>query len=149
MKKWLRRLRSAVLVGLTWAVVWAPVGVLIGVLVDPDESMDEPWVVMGVLPGFLSGAIFSAMLGIAEGRRAFDELSLARAGAWGTAAGLLVGTLPFAMGTPNYNHPLMLLGGAVIVGCITLLSAASGSGSLMLARRAQPWRTLLIQLLTR
>jgi hypothetical protein len=147
MKKWLRRIRSVVLMGLTWAVVWAPVSVLIGTIVDPDESMDEPWVAMGVLPGFVCGALFSAVLGIAEGRREFDELSLFRAVAWGTMSGLLVGLLPFALGTPNYDHPLMLLGGAVIVGCIALLSAASGSGSLMLARRARPWRTLLAQLL--
>ncbi len=55
MKNWLRRIRGAVLMGLTWAVVWAPIGVLIGMIVDPDESMDEMWFAVGGYPGFLCG----------------------------------------------------------------------------------------------
>ncbi len=57
---------------LTWAVVWAPVGVLIGRIVDPNDSMEEMWVAVGAYPGFLCGTVFSAVLGIAEGRRRFD-----------------------------------------------------------------------------
>ncbi len=47
MNSWLRRIRGAVLMALTWAVVWAPVGVLIGMIVDPDGSMEEIWVAVG------------------------------------------------------------------------------------------------------
>ena len=83
MKKWLRRIRGAVLMGLTWAVVWALVAVLIGMIVDPDGSMDEMWVAIGAYPGFIGGVMFSAVLGIAARRRRFDELSLPRFGAWG------------------------------------------------------------------
>src|SRR5918998_2963865 len=98
MKKWLRRIRGAVLMGLTWAAVWAPVGILIGLIVDPDGSMDEMWVAVGAYPGFLGGVVFSAVLGIVGRRRRFDELSLPRFVAWGAVAGLLVGALPFAVG---------------------------------------------------
>ncbi len=83
MKKWLRRIRGALGMGLIWAAGWAPVGVLIGMIVDPDGSMDEMWVAVGAYPGFIGGVVFSAVLGIAEGRRRFDEVSLPRFGAWG------------------------------------------------------------------
>ncbi len=136
MKKWLRRIRGAVLMGLAWAAVWAPVGVLIGMIVDPDGSMDEMWVAVGAYPGFLCGAVFSAVLGIAEGRRRLDELSLSRSGAWGAVSGLLVAVLPFAVGTPSTELPLWLLA-VVIIGSVTLLSAFSAVGSALLARVAK------------
>lgn len=136
MKPWLRRIRGAVGMGLTWAVVWAPVAVLIGIMVDPDGSMDEMWPAIGAYPGFLCGVAFSIVLGIMARRRRLDELSLPRFAAWGAAAGLAVGTIPFAIGRPTTEVPLWLLGG-VVVGTMTLLSAASAAGSLALARRAE------------
>ena len=138
---WPRRVRAAVLMGLTWAAAWAPVGVLIGMIVDPDGSMDEPWLAIGAYPGFLCGAVFSVVLGIAARRRRLDDLSLSRMGAWGAVAGMLVGSFPFAVGEPTSELPVWLLGG-VVVGSITLLSAASASGSLALARMAEDRKPL-------
>ena len=57
MKKWLRRIRGAVGMGL-------PLPVL-------------------AIPGFFGGAFFSTVLGIAGRRHRFDELSLPRFAAWG------------------------------------------------------------------
>lgn len=136
MKQWLRRARGAVLMGLTWAVVWAPVGVLVGLVVDPDGSMDEMWVAIGAYPGFLVGVLFSIALSVLARRRRFDELSVGRFAAWGAAAGLLVGALPFTIGEAASQTPLWLLG-AVVVGSTTALGALSAAGSLALARRAQ------------
>ncbi|HYW09174.1 MAG TPA: hypothetical protein VE913_19600 [Longimicrobium sp.] len=113
--------------GLTRAVVWAPVAVLIGIVVDADGSMAEMWVMIGVLPGFIAGVVFAALLGIAE-RRGVDELSPGRAGAWGALAGVLVGVLPFTIGEPASALPLRLLASATVG-----LSAASAAGSLALA----------------
>ena len=135
MKKWLRRIRGAVGMGLTWALVWAPVAVLIGLIVDPDGSMDEMWPAIGAYPGFLGGVVFSVVLAIAARRRGLDDLSLWRVAGWGAAAGLLVGVFPFTIGEPTTERPLWLLA-TVVVGTITLLSAASAAGSLALARRA-------------
>ena len=128
MNTWLRRIRGAVLMALTWAVVWAPVGVLIGMIVDPNDSMEEMWIAVGAYPGFLCGAVFFAVLGIAEGRCRFDELSLSRVGAWGAVSGLLVGVLPFVVGTPNPVLPLWMWG-VIIIGPVTLLSSVSAVGS--------------------
>ena len=129
----LRRIRSAGLMALTWAVVWAPVGVLIGMIVDPSDSMEEMWVAVGAYPGFLCGAIFSAVLGIAESRRRFDELSLLRVSTYGAVSGLLVGMLPFVVGTVNTELPLWLWG-VIIIGSVTLLSSVSDVGSALLSR---------------
>ena len=80
MPKWLRRIRGAVGMGMIWAVAWAPIGLLIGEIVDPDGSMDEPWMLVGTLPGFVGGVIFSVVLGIAARSRRFDQLSIPRFG---------------------------------------------------------------------
>lgn len=136
MKKWLTRIRAAVVMGLTWAVVWAAVAVLVGMIVDPDESMDEMWVAIGAYPGFLGGVVFSAVLAVAARRHDLDELSLSRVAAWGALAGLLVGVLPFTIGEATTELPLWLLA-AVVIGSITLLSTVSAAGSLALATMAE------------
>ena len=124
---------KVVLMALTWAVAWAPIGVVIGTIVDPRDVMDEPWVAAGVFPGFLCGAIFAALLGIADGHRRLAEWPLARTGARGAMSGLLVGVLPFVLGTVNTALPLWMWG-VVIIGSVTLLSSVSAVGSAALAR---------------
>ena len=132
---WLRRVRSAVFMGLTWAVVWAPIAVLAGLVVDPDGSMDEMWVAIGAYPGFLCGVVFFAVLRIAEGRRGLDELPLSRAAVWGAVAGLVVGVLPFTIGESTSKLPLWQLA-AIVLGSFTLLSAVSAVGSASFLRYA-------------
>ena len=141
MKKWLKRIRSALVMGLIWAVAWAPVGVLIGMVVDPDGSMDEMWFLIGAYPGFLGGVVFAAVLGMAARHRRFEELSIGRCAAWGAGAGFLVGVLPFLLGTPTTASPLGLLA-PIVIGSFTLMSALSAAGSLALARMAERRGTL-------
>jgi hypothetical protein len=133
MKKALTSIRGAALTGLAWAVVWGPMGVLAGMIVDPDGSMDEMWVAIGAYPGFLCGAVFFAVLGIAERRRGLDGSPLSRVAAWGAAAGVLVGALPFAIGEPTSRVPLwQLLAG--FAGSTTLLGAVSAVATALLVR---------------
>lgn len=136
MKTWLRRVRGALVMGVIWAIVWAPVGVLIGLVVDPDGSMDEMWVAIGAYPGFLGGVVFATVLAIAGRGRRFRELSIRRFAAWGAAAGLLVGALPFTIGDYTGALPLWALG-SIVMGTVTVLSAGSAAGSLALARVAE------------
>jgi O-antigen/teichoic acid export membrane protein len=125
MRQWLRRIRGAVIVGLTWAVGWGLVGFLVmETFVDPHGSIADIWPMVLGIPGFFGGVIFSVMLGMAEGRRRFDELSLARFGVWGAVTGALLGVLGGAA---------IGLSGVIIVP-LTLLGAASATGSLALAR---------------
>ena len=149
MKKWLRRIRGALGMGVTWAVGWALVGLLIGVssLLLPGlpwdsffEFFDAPLPALAV-PGFFGGVLFSAVLGIAGRRRRFDELSLPRFAAWGAVGGLLLSLVPAAMVTVGLATLRSSEGGlwqitAMISGPLILLSALSACGSLMLARMA-------------
>ena len=136
MKLWSRRIGSAVGMGLAWAIVWAPIAVLTGTLiVDPVNSMDEMWAAIGAYPGFLCAVIFCVVLTLAERGRRLGEVSLLRVSAWGTLAGLIVGVLPFAVATRTPENPPWL--GTVIIGSVTLLSAASAIGSALVARTAR------------
>lgn len=149
MQKWLMRIRGAVGMGLAWAAGWAIVGVLIG-----ETSRLLPGLPWGsffavfdaplpalAIPGFLGGALFSAVLGIAGRRRRFDELSLLLFAAWGAVGGLLLSLVPACLvivGLASLNHPAGLWEiTATISGPLTLLSAVSASGSLMLARMGE------------
>ena len=147
MKRWLRRIRGAVGMGLTWAAGWALFGVLIGItsLLLPGlpwdlffEVFDAPLLALAI-PGFVGGAFFSVVLGIAGRRRRFDELSLPRFAAWGAVGGLLMSLFPAAMvavGLASLNVDLGLFT-SIIIGPLALLTAVSATGSLALARVAE------------
>ena len=149
MTKWLRRIRGAVGMGLTWAAGWAVFGLLIGVasILLPGlpwdaffRVFDAPLPALAV-PGFFGGVLFSLVLGIAARRRSFEQLSVARFAAWGALGGLLLCLLPHAL--VAVGLATVASGGdlwratAVIAGPFILLSAVSASGSLLLARTAE------------
>lgn len=129
----LREFRNVVLLALAWAVLWAPIAVVLGTFViDPDNSMDEMWVAIGAFPAILCALIFSGLLALAE--TGLEEVSLPRAAAWGAVTGVLVGAVPFGLGTPNPNNADWL--GPAVMGSFALLSAASAIGSAMVSRIA-------------
>lgn len=139
MGRWLRRIRGVVGMGVTWAVGWALAGLGIGVLWTLGlpmewfvEVFDAPLPALAV-PGFFAGMAFSTVLGIAGRRRRFDELSLPRFTAWGAVGGVLLSLVPLtALGTLASGSTV-----AVILGTLTVLSAASAAGTLKLARMAE------------
>jgi hypothetical protein len=150
MKKWLRRIRGAVGMGLTWAVGWALGGLLIGVTSKllPGlpwdlffEFFDAPLPALAI-PGFVGGVLFSMVLGIAGQRRRFDELSLPRFTAWGAVGGLLLSLAPAAvvavgLGSSEGSKYDLWQITAAISGPFILFSALSAAGSLTLARRSE------------
>jgi hypothetical protein len=94
MKKWLTGTRGTVVMILTWTVGWGlGFAGLIEAFVDPHGEFLDVWPTAMAIPGFLGGVVFSALLRIAEGRRSFDEASLARAAAWGGVTGLLLAVI--------------------------------------------------------
>ena len=89
MAKWVRRIRSAVVLGLTWATVWFAAGLVL-LLVVGFGAADVPFPLFFGLLGFLAGATFSLLLAVIERRRKFDQLSLSRSAGWGALGGLLL-----------------------------------------------------------
>ncbi len=135
MKKWLKRIRGAVGMGLTWAIAWFGGGALIGVVamvlgISPAIAVLENAAAFEIM-GFIGGAAFSVVLGIAEGRRRFDEMSLLRFAGWGAVGSFLL-TLPLLL----LSDPLPLDWVFGISGVVALMGAGSAAGSLALARRA-------------
>lgn len=130
MNKWLRRIRAAVGVGLTWAAAWFGAGLML-LLVVGVGAADVPFPLFFGFLGFLAGATFSAVVGILGRRRRFDQMSLPRFAAWGAVGGLLLsGAVMLAAGP----------GGEVLVlgPVFALAGAISAAGTLALARRATP-----------
>lgn len=155
MKKWLRRIRGAVGMGLTWAIGWAVAGVLIGVasILLPFlawhlffDVFDAPLPAFAI-PGFFGGVCFSIVLGIAGRRRRFRELSLPRFAAWGAVGGLLLTLFPFALvavglGSTEGSRFSAWQVISVISGPFILLSAVSAAVTLMVARKAEQRESL-------
>jgi hypothetical protein len=89
--------------------------------------------VLLAVSGFVGGTTFSVILGITEGRRRFDEMSLpVFAGIGGTVGGLLSSVVSLSTGGP-LTFTLLGVSG---IAAVFLLSAGSAAGSLALARRA-------------
>ncbi len=131
-RTWLRRIRGVVGMGLLWALGGVFVGALLE-LVDNVAPAAHPltrrvdmWAPTLAILAFRRGVVFAVVLGLARGRRRFEELSLAQFAAWGAVAGLLLGAVAMAGGA-----------GVGFVAVTTLLSAAAGAGSLALARAAE------------
>jgi hypothetical protein len=129
MKKWLRRIRGAIGLGLTWAVAWFGAGMMLLLVVGLDAA-DVPFPLFFGLLGFLAGAIFSGVLGILGRRRRFDEMSLPRFASWGALGGLLLSGILVVAAGPD--------GEFLVLGPVFALAGAiSAAGTLTLAKRAQ------------
>jgi hypothetical protein len=135
MKKWQRRFRAAIGVGLTWAMAWFGAGLILLLIVGVDAA-DVPFPLGFGMFGFLAGATFSTILGVAESGRRLEQMSLPRFAAWGGVAGLLLsGMFALAAALAGETTPLEHLG--LLGPVFALAGATSASGSLALARRAQ------------
>jgi hypothetical protein len=133
MKKWARRIRAALGMGLMWGAAWSIVGGLLARL--PGVDTDLPLAILFAQLGFVSGIIFSGILVALGGRRTFDRMSLSRFAAWGGASGLLL-TGIFVAGAALRGAALwgefLLFGPA-----LSVAGAVCAAGSLALARRAE------------
>jgi len=128
--------------GLAWGAAGFGAGTLLARV--PGFYSDLPFALLFAPLGFFAGIIFSAILVSIEGRRGFDRMSLSRFAGWGAVSGLLLSGI-FVVGGALRGEALW--GEFLVFGpALALSSAASAVGSLALARRAQRWRSLLVQL---
>ena len=116
--------------GLTWALAWFAAGMALLLVVGPDAA-DVPFPLGFGLLGFLAGVTFSGVLGLVEGRRSFDQMSIPRFAGWGAVGGVIFSGVFVAVAG---------LGGAVLLALapvFALSSSACAAGSLALARKAE------------
>jgi len=139
MKKWMRRIRGAIKMGLTWALAWFGAGVvlLLGLLlVTGGSGADVPFPLMFGACGFVAGVSFSGVLGLVEGRRRFDQMSLPRFAGWGAIGGLLLSVI-FVSAVAIAEGPSFLLNLVVLGPILAVAGGGSAAGALALARRAE------------
>ncbi len=139
MKSWLRRIRGAIGIGLTWAGAWFGAGMVIllgSLLLTGSTGADVPYPLGFGVFGFVAGVTFSGVLGLLEGRRRFDEMSLPRFAGWGALGGFLLSavfvTVVALMEDPSFLSNLPVLGSV-----FAAAGATTAAGSLALARRAE------------
>jgi hypothetical protein len=129
MDKWLRRIRGAIGMGVTWGAAWGLAGAVPRWLFGFNTDAPFP-IIFGVL-GFIAGVTFSALLVLFEGRRNFDQLTLPRFAAWGGISGLLLAAVFTRIASLGASDVLMIAP-IFVVAC-----SACASGSLALAKRAK------------
>ena len=133
MKKWGRRIRAAIGMGLIWGAAGAGAGAVLARV--PGFYSDLPFPLLFAPLGFLTGIIFSGILVGIEGRRGFERTSLSRCAGWGAASGLLLSGI-FAAGAAlrggDWWGELLLFGPP-----LAIASAVCAAGSLAIARRAE------------
>jgi hypothetical protein len=133
MKKWVRRIRGAIGMGLAWGAVGFGAGILLARV--PGFYSDLPYALMFAPLGFLTGIIFSGILVVIEGRRGFDRMSLSRFAGWGAVSGLLLSGI-FVVGAALRGEGLW--GEFQVFGpVLAMASAVCAAGSLALAKRAE------------
>jgi len=133
MREWVRRIRAAVGMGLSWGAAWSAAGGLLARI--PRFDSDLPLPLLFAPLGFATGVVFSAILVAIEGRRGFDRMSLWRFAGWGAVSGLLLSgiiVVGAAVRGANVWGEFLLFGPP-----LAMASAACGAGSLAVARWAE------------
>jgi hypothetical protein len=127
MSTWLRRLRGALGMGVTWAVAWALAGAAFRLIVGPGTD-DVPFPIRFGIVGFLAGVTFGGVLSAVARRRGFDRISLPGFAGWGALGGLaLFGAFALTAGPGGESLLLAPL--------FAFAGAASAAGTLALARQ--------------
>src|SRR5918911_1038473 len=128
MRKWLRRIRGAIGMGVTWAAAWCAAGFVPRWVFGVESDLPFPLLFGGL--GFIAGVTFSGLLVLTEGRRRFDQASLPRFAGWGAMGGLLLSALFAKAASLGWGEVL------AIAPTFALACAVCASGSLAVARRA-------------
>ena len=130
MGRWLRRIRGAFGVGVAWGLAWFLAGMALLLVVGPDAA-DVPFPLFFGFLGFLAGVTFSGLLGLVDGRRRFDQMSLLRFATLGALGGVLFSSAFVALAGLGASALV------VLVPVFGIAGAGSAAGSLALARKAE------------
>jgi len=133
MKRWGRRIRAAIGMGLIWGAAWFAAGILLARV--PGFYSDLPFALLFAPLGFVTGIVFSGILVAIEGRRRFDRMSLSRFAGWGAVSGFLLSGI-FVVGAALRGGPVW--GEFLVFGPpLAMAGAVCAAGSLAVARWAE------------
>ena len=142
MTGWMRRLRGAIGLGLTWALGGFALGGIIelvhNIWPNPVGAAVDIWPAVLAIPGLLGGVAFSAVLGVLGRSRRFDELSLPGVALWGALGGVLASSVPAALMSMASESPAAVFWPIAleVMGPFAIGGAIAASGTLALARAA-------------
>jgi hypothetical protein len=157
----LRRVRGAIGLGAVWSLPWAATYAAMGMLYyflvpwrPPQPETLPSWVgvgaAAGALLGFVTGAIFSGILALAERRGAIATLKPWRVALWGGAAGMgmalvraglvsaLVGPIPWGLSYIAWNMVQPAAMGALCAALTLRFAKSAGSSEPEGIRAADP-----------
>lgn len=135
-----RRIRDILVMAITWALAWGALGSALAAARfwwptshDPVGIFNLPTILVSwAILGFLSGAVFSALLARRERRRSVDDLATARVAVWGALGGAslpvlatVIGALMGEVGDDWFTAPIIS----------AALGAMCAAASLRLAKR--------------
>ncbi|MDX1395976.1 MAG: hypothetical protein R3195_16460 [Gemmatimonadota bacterium] len=137
MRKWVKRIRGALGMGLTWAAAWFGAGTATGILFFGGGPLVALFAnaLLFAVAGFVGGTAFSAVLAIAERSREFHEMSIPRFAGWGALGGAALSVLLLTTGGSGAAVPALTQ--LLIAGAVTAMGAGSAAGSLAIARKAE------------
>jgi hypothetical protein len=125
--------------GLTWALAWFGAGMIMMLgllLLTGSTGADVPYPLGFGAIGFVGGVAFSGVLGLVEGRRRFDQMSLPRFAGWGAMGGFLLSVI-FVAAVSLTEGPAFLSNLVFLGPIFAVAGAGCATGTLALARRAE------------
>ena len=133
MRTWVKRLRGVIGTATIWGLAWFGVSLAFWSTKLFGLSALELGLAVGSaagvgLAGAITGACFAVVVGIAERRRSFAELTMPRMAVWGAIAGT-----PLALAVVA---EVSFAEWAICAAALGLLGACSSAASLTLARSA-------------
>jgi hypothetical protein len=138
-KRFFRRIRGALGMGLMWGLAWFGAGMIFMVaalLLTGSTGADVPYPLGFGALGFVAGVTFSGFLSLFEGRRRFDQMSLPRFAGWGAAGGFLFSAI-FVSVVAFWEDPAFLSNIVVLGPIFSVGGAGCAAGALALARKSE------------
>jgi hypothetical protein len=105
-------------------------------LLTGSTGADVPYPLGFGMFGFVAGVTFSGVVGVVEGRRRFDQMSLPRFAAWGAVGGLLLSAI-FVVAVALLGDITFLANLVVLGPVFSAAGAGCAAGALAVARRAE------------
>lgn len=136
----LRRLRSALVIGVLWGIAWLILGIVVDALVRwfglPPRTFD--FLLLGIWTGLgiASGTTFAGLLARLERNRTVETLAFRRLVLWGVLAGagipILFATIVLALAAPDLH---LARSDFVVFTVLGAIGAATAVGTIVIAKR--------------